>query len=41
MNLDPLTIGLLFSSVLILFIFSGVRVVYAAAAIGMLGMENR
>ncbi|MCG8383739.1 MAG: TRAP transporter large permease [Gammaproteobacteria bacterium] len=40
MNLDPLTIGLLFSSVLILFIFSGVRVVYAAAAIGMLGMVN-
>lgn len=40
MNLDPLTIGLLFSAVLVMFIFSGVRVVYAAAAIGMIGMVN-
>jgi tripartite ATP-independent transporter DctM subunit len=37
-SLDPLTIGLIFSAVLVCFVFSGMRVVFAAAVVGMVGL---
>ena len=37
-SLDPLTVGLIFSAVLVCFVFSGMRVVFAAAVVGMAGL---
>ena len=37
-SFDPLALGLIFSAVLVCFVFSGARVVFAAATVGMVGL---